>query len=138
MDVQQADLAYRRRVMRTLIAATLLLLMVLIGFQFWLRVISARLDIVTLVSTIHIALAVCFACIAVCIAALGAHFLVRGQRIVQGRRFPPLDVRAIRDTPVRVGDAAIRVGRMSQLLGLALCVVALLVIAGGWFWIKRF
>jgi hypothetical protein len=114
------------------------LLMVLIGFQFWLRIISARLDTVALISTIHIALSVCIASIAACIAALGAHLLLRGRLIVQGRRFPPRDVRAVRDTPVREGDAAVRVGRMSQLLGGASCVVALLVIGGGWYWISRF
>lgn len=137
MEIHPADHAYRRRVMRTLVAVGILLLLVLVAFQFWLHYISARLDTRSLVATLRMMQSACFVLIAVCIAALGIHLLRRGNLIVRGRRFPPRDVRAVRDTPVREGDAAVRIGRTSQVSGGVLVVLALLTAVGAWLWIGR-
>jgi hypothetical protein len=80
-------------------------------------------------------LLVCFSLIAICIGMLGGHFLRRGSRIVRDRRFPPRDVRAVRATTVREGEAAVSIGRICQIIGAALLMIALLCAAGGWFWI---
>lgn len=137
MEIQRADLAYRRRVMRTLIAVALLLGIGLIGLRFWLQYISSRMDTPQLVSTLRLILSACFALIAACVGALGTHLLLRGNLIVRGRRFPPVDVRAVRDTPVREGDQAVRIGRYSQAFGLVFVVIALLAAVNGWFWVSR-
>lgn len=137
MEIQRADLAYRRRVMRTLIAVAILLGIVVIAFQFWLHYISAHLKVAQLVLTLRLMLCACLALIAICIAVLGSHLLVRGNLIVRGRRFPPRDVRSIRDTPVREGDAAVRIGRTSQTLGLVFLALALLVAVCGWLWLGQ-
>jgi hypothetical protein len=137
MEIQPVDIAYRRRVVRTLVAVAILLLVVLIAFQFWLQHLAMRLDPKALVATIRAMLLVCFSLIAICIGALGAHFLRRGGRIVLDRRFPPRDVRAVRATPVREGDAAVSIGRTCQIIGMVLVVIALLAAAIGWLWIGR-
>lgn len=138
MEIQRADLAYRRRVTRTLIAVTALLLAGAIAFQFWLHSISARLPLPELVATIRLTVAVCVALTAASIAALGAHLWLRGNLIVRGRRFPPRDVRSVRDMRIREGVDAVRVGRASQTLGALFVTVAALVALAGWLWLKRF
>jgi len=135
MDVQPADPAYRRRVVRTLIAVALLLLIVFVAFQFWLRHAVAQLDVSAMTAKLRLMQWTCTMLIAVCVAALGTHLLLRGNLIVSERRFPPHDVRAVRAVPVREGEAAVRVGRVSQILGLVAMVVAVLVASAAWLWI---
>ena len=135
MDVQPADLAYRRRVVRTLVAVAMLLLIVFVAFQFWLRHTVAQLDPNAVAAKLRLMQLTCTMLIAVCVAALGAHLLLRGNLIINERRFPPHDVRAVRAVPVREGDAAVRIGRLSQILGLAVLVGAVLVAAAGWLWL---
>ena len=137
MEIQRADLAYRRRVLRTLVAVAMLLCIALIAFEFWLHHISAKLDTDELVKMLHLMISGCVALIALCLAVLGSHLLLRGNLIVRGRRFPPRDVRSVRDTPVREGDAAVRVGRTSQALGMFFILLALLAAAGGLLWVQR-
>jgi len=136
MDIQPADPAQRRRVAITLFSAVAGLLAVVVAFQLWLQHVSAQLDTLQLIAKIKPMLAVCLALIAVCIGALGMHLVVRGKRIVEDRRFPARDTRTIRDTPVREGDDAVRMGFASQMGGLILCIVALAVTVLGWIWIR--
>jgi len=137
MEIQRADLAYRRRVMRTLVAVAILLCITMVALQFWLHYISVHMEVMQLVLTVRLMLCACVALIGICIAVLGAHLLARGNLIVRGRRFPPRDVRAIRDTAVREGDAAVRIGRTSQTLGIVFLALALLVAVCGWLWLGR-
>jgi hypothetical protein len=135
MDIQPADLAQRRRVVITLFSAAIALLAVVVAFELWLQHLSAQLDTLGLIAKIKPMLAVCLTLIAVCLAALGMHLVARGKRIVADRRFPARDTRTIRDTPVREGDDAARIGLASQIGGLIVCVVALAVTVLGWIWI---
>ena len=137
MEIQRADLSYRRRVVRTVAAVAILLCITIVAFVFWLHHVSAKLDTAELVKMLHLMLSGCVALIALCLAALGAHLLLRGKLIVRERRFPPRDVRAVRDTPVREADAAVRIGRASQALGLLFILLALLAGAGGLLWVQR-
>lgn len=127
MQVQRADPAYRRRVLRTLGAVAALLLLTLIGLVAWLRHAAEGLDrdgVRTLLLRMQLS---CLVLIAFSLATLGAHLWLRGARIIAERRFPPSDVHSVRDTLVREGADAVRVGRMSQGFGLALLLLALVV-----------
>ena len=135
MDIQPADLGQRRRVVVTLFSAAVALLAIVVAFELWLQHVSTRLDTPGLVATIKPMLAACLALIAVCTAALGVHLVVRGKRIVKDRRFPARDTRTIRDTQVREGDDAVRIGLASQIGGLVFCVLALSVVVLGCMWI---
>jgi hypothetical protein len=54
---------------------------------------------------------------------------------VRDRRYPANDARPLRDTPVREGDAAIRIGNASRIAGLIACLLGIGVAIAGWFWI---
>jgi hypothetical protein len=135
MDIQPADPGQRRRVAIALFSAVSGLLAIVVAFELWLQHVSAQLDTPSLIAKLKPTLAVCLALIAVCITALGVHLIVRGKRIVEDRRFPARDTRTIRDTPVREGNDAARIGFTSQIGGLILCVLALAVTLLGWIWI---
>jgi hypothetical protein len=135
MDIQPADPGQRRRVAITLFSAASGLLAFVVVCELWLQHVTAQLDTPSLIAKLKPMLAVCLALIAVCIAALGVHLIVRGKRIVEERRFPARDTRTIRDTQVREGDDAVRIGSASQIGGLVLCVLALVVTVFGWIWI---
>lgn len=132
MEIQRADIGYRRRVIRTLSAVGILLLVLLIALHFALDYVSARMQADDLPAALSMLRFACFMLIAVCLAALGGHLLKRGNLIVRGRRFPPRDVRAVRDTPVREGEEAVRLGRASQIGGLLCVMAALLVMMHAW------
>jgi hypothetical protein len=136
MDIQPADPAQRRRVAIILFSAAIGLLAVVVACELWLQHVSAQLDTLGLIAKIKPMLAVCLALIAVCLAALGMHLVARGKRIAADRRFPARDTRTIRDTPVREGEAAVRIGMASQIGGLMLCVLALAVTVLGWIWVR--
>jgi len=132
MEIQRADIGYRRRVIRTLSAAGILLLVLLVALRFALGYVSARMQPDDLPAALSMLRFACFMLIATCLAALGGHLLVRGNLIVRDRRFPPRDVRAVRDTPVREGAEAVRLGRASQIGGLVCVLAALLVAIEAW------
>jgi len=127
MQVQRADPAYRRRVLRTLAAVGVLLLVALVGLVTWLRHAAEGLDregVRMLLLRMQLS---CLVLIAFCLVTLGAHLWLRGGRIIAEQRFPPSDVHSVRDTVVREGADAVRVGRMTQGFGLALLLLALVV-----------
>lgn len=127
MQVQRADPAYRRRVLRTLAAVAALLLLALIGLVAWLRQAAEGLDRAGARALLTRMQLSCLVLIAFSLATLGAHLWLRGARIIAEQRFPPSDVHSVRDTRVREGADAVRVGRMSQGFGLALLLLALVV-----------
>jgi hypothetical protein len=49
-----------------------------------------------------------------------------GQRIVRAERYPPPGFRVMRDTPVQIGQAAVRRGRLVQALAAVIGVAGLL------------
>ena len=137
MHFQLSDPGHRRRVVRTLSAATVIVLIVIVAFQFWLHAVSLRLDAVHLVALIKPMLGVCVLAIAACTVALGVHLVVRGKRIVRDQRYPPRDARVIRDTLVREGAAAVRIGKAGQITGLALCALSPAIAILGLLWVSR-
>lgn len=131
MQVQRADPAYRRRVWRTLAAVAVGLLLALVGLVTWLRHAAEGLDRDGLRALLLRTQLSCLVLIAFSLATLGAHLWLRGGRIIAEQRFPPSDVHSVRDMVVREGADAVRVGRMSQGMGLALLLLAVLVTAIG-------
>jgi hypothetical protein len=58
------------------------------------------------------------------VLAAGGYLFVLGTRIVRSQRFPPPNQAVVRDTRVLEGTAAVRRGRIVQLLSLLLSVAA--------------
>ena len=131
MQVQRADPAYRRRVVHTLSAVAVLLSLALVGLVLWLQHAAEGLDPTGVRALLLRMQLSCVVLIAFSIATLGAHLWLRGGRIIAEQRFPPSDVRSVRDTIVREGADAVRIGRLSQGFGLALLMLALAVAGVG-------
>ncbi|MDR3389837.1 MAG: hypothetical protein P4L92_22595 [Rudaea sp.] len=127
MQVQPADIAERRRVARILACVAVVLAILAVAFEFWLRSLSSQLDGPGLLAALKPVLRVCLLSIAACGLGLGAYLFVRGNTIVRERRFPAGDTRVIRATPIREGPHAVRIGRHCQAGGV------LLFVAGGVF-----
>ncbi|HZP67161.1 MAG TPA: hypothetical protein VFB32_12740 [Rudaea sp.] len=138
MEIQPADLAQRRRVMIVLGAAAVVLIAIAIAFEYWLRHALTSYTPAELVLRVKDMLFVYVVLIAICLVALGVHFVLRGRRIVADGRYPARDARVVRDTPVREGAEAVRIGNVSQATGAALCIAGLAVAFGGIAWVAHF
>jgi hypothetical protein len=138
MPIQAADPALRRRVAIILGVAVVVMLAVYAGLRHWLMQAGARLGTADLVTTIHHALMICVTLIVVCLLLLGRHLLLRGRRIMRDRRYPANDARVLRDTPVREGEDAVRIGNASRVAGLIVCLIAIATAIVGWRWLTQF
>lgn len=124
-EIQKAD----RRAVRTAVAVVVcgaLVGLALLTFSrrngeafgFWLPAdLSGRL---TLVLGIQMAL------FTVPLLAMAGYVWHLGGRIVRAQRYPPPGMRLVRNTPIVVGDAAVRRGRVAQALAASLGVAAVL------------
>jgi hypothetical protein len=138
MQIQPADVAERRRVIRILACVVVALIAVSIGFEVWLRHLSSELDGAGLLAALKPILRACLLLIAACVIGLGAYLIRRGNTIVHERRFPAGDTRVIRATPVRDGPPAIRIGRRCQAGGAILCLAGCIFAVFAMHWVSSF
>jgi hypothetical protein len=138
MTIQAADPALRRRVAIILGVAVIVLIAVFWFVRHWLIQTSAHLSTADLISTIRHALSVCITLIVACLLLMGRHLLLRGRRIMRDRRYPANDARVLRDTPIREGEAAVRIGNASRVAGLIACLLGLATAIVGWQWLSHF
>ena len=75
--------------------------------------------------------AVSIAC-GLCLLALAMHAWRRGRAASAERRWPLANARVLRDTPVRHGEAALRIARLLNLVSLMLLVFAVATMALSW------
>jgi hypothetical protein len=135
MQIQTVDPVYRRRVLAILAIAVIAMLALLFGFTHWLQQAAQDMDAARLQASVKRLDAGCVILMALCLLLLGRHLLLRGRRIVRDRRYPANDARPLRDTPVREGDEAVRIGNASRVAGLIACLLGIAVAIAGWFWI---
>jgi hypothetical protein len=138
MQIQAADPIYRRRVLAIVVIAAVAMLALLFGFTHWLLHAAQDMDTTRLQASIKHLDAGCVILMSVCLLLLGRHLLLRGRRIVRDRRYPANDARPLRDTPVREGDEAVRIGNGSRVAGLIACMLGVAVAITGWFWVAGF
>jgi hypothetical protein len=136
-EIQLADLAHRRRVMHILCAATIILVALAVAFEFWLHFLSANMNASELVAVIKPMLGIYVMLMAACVVALGVYLVLRCKRIVHDQRYPPRDVPVIRDTPIREGADAVRLGSAGLIGGFALCALGLAVAVMGLLWVNQ-
>ena len=135
MQIQTVDPVYRRRVLAILAIAAIAMLALLFGYTHWLKHAAQDMDAARLLAWIKRLIAGCMVLMTLCLLLLGRHLLLRGRRIVRDRRYPANDARPLRDTPVREGDEAVRIGNTSRIAGLIACLLGIAVAIAGWFWI---
>ncbi|HST27785.1 MAG TPA: hypothetical protein VLK26_05390 [Rudaea sp.] len=138
MQIQKVDPVYRRRVLAILAIAAIAMLALLFGFSHWLQHAAQDMDTARLQASVKRLIAGCVILMTLCLLLLGRHLLLRGRRIVRDRRYPANDSRPLRDTLVREGDEAIRVGNASRVAGLIACLLGVAVAVAGGFWIAQF
>jgi hypothetical protein len=134
-QIQCADPAQRRRTAIIITIATLALIAIFAAARHWLLSAAQDMDAVQFVAAIKRMLGACVIAMALCLLLLGRHLLLRGRRIVRDRRYPANDARPLRNTPVREGDEAVRLGNASRLAGLIACLCGVAVALVGWFWL---
>lgn len=138
MQIQMADPVYRRRVLAILVIAAIVMLALLFSFTHWLQHAAQDMDTARLQASVKRLITGCVILMTLCLLLLGRHLLLRGRRIVRDRRYPANDSRPLRDTPVREGDDALRIGNASRVAGLVACLLAVAVAVAGWFWIGQY
>ncbi len=126
-DIQRADPVLRRRALWLLIAGIVMGGVVIAGFEHyrpWLQrwLVSEPAYFkhrLLLVTTILIAAT------SIPLVAASAYVWRRALRARVARRMPPPGERVIRDTPVLVGEAALRQARIQQRIAVALSICAI-------------
>lgn len=131
-EIQRADVRLRRTTVIVLALAVLVAAMVVFLAQRWLveRAIASSVEDLVVQMRRWIGIAVALS--AACLLVLAIHALRRARASAAQRRWPVAGARVLRDTPVRHGDAALRVARVLHLLALLLFVFAAATFALGW------
>ena len=137
-QIQPADPAQRRRVAIILAIAAIVLIAAYFAFDHWLQHAALRMNTTDLVRSVGRLISTCVIAMTMCLLLLGRHLLLRGRRIVRDRRYPANDARVLRDTPVREGEQAVRIGNASRIAGLITCLLGVAVAVAGWFWAGQF
>lgn len=124
-EILRADPRLRRQTLLALGIGAILGGIVLIAFQHWLAGISALpgndLLIARLWRMIGIALTGC----AICLGLLAWYAMHKAARIRAARQWPHPGTRVLRDTPIRRGEAAMRISRVLTVLGMTLLLFCL-------------
>ena len=132
IEIQRADIRLRKVTIFVLIFAAILAVAVILLARHWLieqAIASTTEELLPRMR--HWLGAASIAC-GLCLLALAAHAWGRGRAATAQRRWPLANARVLRDTPVRRGDAALRVARLLNLVSLMLVAFAVATIALSW------
>ncbi len=131
-EILRADPALRRKTTIVLGIAIVLAILALFLFQRWLIGSIVSLDVQVAVVRMRGLIGIALTASAICLAVLAAYSARKGAQARAGARWPLADARVLRDTPIRRGAAALRIGRWLQVLAGVLVVLALA--TGGVSW----
>lgn len=123
-EILRADARLRRITWIALAVAVVLCIVIVIAFGRWLAGTHFDMPVEMLAKTVRRFIALTTTGIALCLAILAWLAVRAGRRTGQARQWPLPGARVIRDTPIRRGEAAQRIGRRLQALALVLLVFA--------------
>ncbi len=123
--IERADPALRRLTVVVLVVATLVAVAAVLVFRFWLLRLAATAEPWELVATLRRWGAVTATASGVCVLLLAGHAARQARRVGDGMRWPPAGVRVLRDTRIRQGDAAVRIGRLLNVVALVLVLLGI-------------
>ena len=131
-DIQRADLRLRRLTVVVLSVAVLIALALLFAVQHWMTNVAASMPAERLVTSLRRWIGVAMAASALCLALLAgqAARLARGAHAQQ--RWPLAEARVLRDTQIRRGEFATRIGHLLNVVAVVLVVLALAAALLGW------
>lgn len=124
-DILRADQRLRRLTTIALIVATLLCVVALIAFHRWMSGIGDGQHVAHVVARMRSMIALALTGSALCMGALAWHAARSGQRARSSEQWPLPGARVIRDTPMRRGRAAARIGVLLQIAAVVLLVLAI-------------
>jgi hypothetical protein len=123
-DVLRADARLRRTTLAILGIAVLAALSGMAWFQHWLAGIGELPGTDLLILRLRRMIALALTASAICLSLLAWYAAHKGTRAVKLRQWPLPGTRVLRDTPIRRGDAAERIGRWLQVGALVLLALA--------------
>ena len=125
-DMLRADPRLRRRTIGILVAAAVLCVAAVLVFQRWMLGVADEVQSLdALVPRLQTWTALALTGSALCLAVLAWLAARSGRRACQSEQWPLPGARVIRDTPMRRGAPARRVGRLLQVTALALIALAI-------------
>lgn len=128
-DIQRADPRFRRTTTVVLTLALFVALGLIVLFKWWLTRWVATVPSAMLVAQLHLGAAYALLACGLCLLLLGAYVARLATHIREQRRWPLERARVIRDTQIRSGSDALRIG---QWLNVTALVLTLIAIAAGW------
>lgn len=115
-DILRADPRLRRVTLIVLGIAVMAALLGIVLFQQWLRGLVELPRSDELIVRLRQLAAVALTGSGICLALLAGYSAHKGTRAIQFQQWPLPGARVIRDTPVRRGPAAVRIGRRLQVV----------------------
>jgi hypothetical protein len=130
---QRKDDSHRRRLWRSLAVVGVAGVLLLLGFDFWLRRLAGDADLDRSLRLVALATNLLHLAIAVVAALLGRFLLDWARQTTEQGQWPPAGLDWPGMAPRRHGEEARRISRRLRVAGYASIVVALL-LAGGSAW----
>jgi hypothetical protein len=122
-EIQRADLRLRHITIVVVVIAALAALASVVVFQRWLGELAATLPTDLLIAHVRRWIGVAATACSLCVLLLAGHAAVQARRVNAGQRWPVERARVLRDTVVRRGEAALRIGRLLDITALVLVMV---------------
>lgn len=140
MDSRQErkNLAQRRELGRTLGVVAVSGVLLLVGFEIWLRHLAARSvdDPEAALRTLSMVSTLLMLASAACAALLGRYLMDWARQARSQKQWPPAGLELPGGAPLRYGADALRMARGLQAAGIVCLVLALsLVLAVAWRWL---
>lgn len=124
-EILRADLALRRKTLLILGIAIVLAIGCLFAFHRWLIETVVGIDVHAAITRVRGMIGLALTASAVCLAVLAAYSARKGARARDIEQWPLPGARVLRDTPIRRGAAARRIGRWLQATAILLTVLAI-------------
>lgn len=136
MEIQRADLRFRRLAAVSLVVLTAVGAVGLWALQGWLAGVARMAPSAAQPRLLAVFVWLIGSACAV-LLALGVYLWRTGARVLRAARFPPPGMRVVRDTVVQRGAAAQRRARILQGVGVALVICCLALAAATWQYVRR-
>lgn len=124
IEIQRADVRLRRLTVVALAVAAVAAAGCALAFQRWMLHQAAALPVEQLIVRLRHWLGFATAASGLCLLLLAGHSARTARRVARQRRWPLAEARVLRDTPIRRGEAALRLGRLLDALAIVLAVLA--------------
>ncbi len=124
IDIQHADPRLRRVTVVVLTVATLAAVALVFAFQHWLLRQAESIPTAQLILQLRRWITVALIGSGLCLLLLAGYAARLARRVIEDRRWPLAHTRVLRDTPIRRGDAALRLGRLFNVAALVLMAIA--------------